>query len=60
VWASGVAANGYAAITGLRQKISNDQTRAKAAAAASDELDAFVSEIFNLFIIGPQKHYGLI
>jgi len=41
-WASAVVAKGYGAITSLRQKISNDQTRAKAAAAASDSLDAFV------------------
>jgi hypothetical protein len=59
-WASGVAAKGYTAITGLQQKISNDQTRAKAAAAASDQLDAFVSAIFNLSIIGLPKHSGLI
>ena len=58
-WASGVAAKGYTAITSLRQKISNDQTRAKAAATASDELDAFVSQFFNSSFIGPPKHYGL-
>jgi hypothetical protein len=42
-WASGIAAKGYAAITSLRQQISNDQTRTKAAAAAANDLDAFVS-----------------
>jgi len=40
-----VAARGYNAMTDLRQRVSNDQTRAKAAAAASDSLDAFVSYI---------------
>jgi hypothetical protein len=54
-----VAAKGYGAITSLRQKISNDQTRAKAAAAASDSLDAFVSHFFNLSIIGHVKPYDL-
>jgi hypothetical protein len=42
-WASGVAAKGYGALTSLRQKISNDQTRVKAAAAAAEDLEAFVS-----------------
>ena len=42
-WASGIAAKGYTAITSLRQQISNDQTRTKAAAAAANDLDAFVS-----------------
>ena len=42
-WASGIAAKGYAAISSLRQQISNDQTRMKAAAAAANDLDAFVS-----------------
>jgi len=42
-WASGVATKGYGAITALRQRISNDKTRAKAATAAADALDTFVS-----------------
>ena len=51
-WASQVAAKGYNAITSLKQKSSNDQTRAKAAAVACDSLDAFVSNFFfNLSII---------
>jgi hypothetical protein len=45
-WASQVAAKGYNAITSLKQKSSNDQTRAKAAAEACDSLDAFVSNFF--------------
>jgi len=49
-WASGVAAKGYGTITGLRQKVSNDQTRAKAAAAASDSLDAFV-RLFSIYLL---------
>jgi len=50
VWASGVAAKGYGTITGLRQKVSNDQTRAKAAAAASDSLDAFM-RLFSIYLL---------
>ena len=42
-WASGIAAKGYAAITSLTQQISNDQTQTKVAAAAANDLDAFVS-----------------
>jgi hypothetical protein len=41
-WASAVAAKGYNSLTDLRQRVSNDQTRARAAAVASDSLDAFV------------------
>jgi hypothetical protein len=45
-WASQVATKGYNAITSLKQKGSKYQTRAKAAAAACDSLDAFVSNFF--------------
>ena len=55
VWASGVAAKGYGAITSLRQKISNDQTRANAAADASDSLDAFVHLFFQFIYYCPCK-----
>jgi hypothetical protein len=41
-----VATKGYKSITSLKQKGSNDQTRAKAAAEACDSLDAFVSNVF--------------
>lgn len=58
-WVSGMAAKGYGTITSLQQKISNDQTQAKAAAAASDSLDAFVHHFFDLSIIGLVKPYGL-
>jgi hypothetical protein len=51
-WALGVAAKGYASITSLKQTIANDQTRAKVAMAASDDLDAFVSQFCNLSNIG--------
>ena len=55
-WASGIAAKGYAAIMSLRQQISNDQTQTKAAAAAANDLNAFVSYFSYLSTCTPFKH----
>jgi hypothetical protein len=58
-WASDVAAKGYGAITSLKQKVSNDQTRVKAAAAAAEDLDAFVSQIFPYLLLGCHEGYAV-
>lgn len=59
-WALGMVAKGYTGITSLWQKVLNVQTQVNAATAESDDLDVFLSQFYNLSIIGLPKHYGVI
>lgn len=47
-WAADVAAKGYSGVSRLHQHLSNDDTRAKAATAALDSLNAYVRHFTSL------------